>query len=187
VVAVTAARSGFVAVGAAGRLPAVWTSQSGSAWRFAALPRPAGATGAVLTKVTAAGGRVIAAGYELRSGPAPTGGSLFTAVSADGGRTWHESALPAPPGPAAVTALTAAGHGFVAVGRDGPPGRQRMLAWSSSAGLTWNDAAPAAGGPGRPFVIQINALTAAGGTLTGAGFAVSATAEHPVLWHARYR
>jgi hypothetical protein len=30
-------------------------------------------------------------------------------------------------------------------------------------------------------------LTAENGTLTGAGFATSTTAEHPVLWHARYR
>ena len=86
-----------------------------------------------------------------------------------------------------MTALTAAGHGFVAVGRAGLPGRPVMLAWWSADGLTWQDRAPASGGPGGSFVSQINAVTAANGTLTGAGFAASTAAEHPILWHARYR
>ena len=111
----------------------------------------------------------------------------FTAVSADGGRTWRDSVLPAPPAPAVVTALTAAGHGFVAVGHTGLPGRPVMLAWWSSDGLTWQDGVPAGGGPGGAFVTQINAVTAGNGTLTGAGFAAGTAAEHPVLWHARYR
>jgi hypothetical protein len=40
---------------------------------------------------------------------------------------------------------------------------------------------------GGLLVPQINAVTATDGTLTGAGFAASSTAEHPLLWHARYR
>jgi len=95
-----------------------------------------------------------------------------------------------------VTALAAAGHGFVAVGhsgvaavggRTGVPGRPVMLAWWSSDGLTWQDGVPSGSGRGGPFVIQLNAVTAASGTLTGAGFAANGTAEHPLLWHARYR
>jgi hypothetical protein len=183
--AVTAARSGFVAAGAAGSSPAVWTSASGSAWRLHSLPRPPGAASAVLTRVTAAGERVVAVGYESRG--AASAGAPFAAVSADGGRTWRESHLPAPPVPTVVTALTAAGHGFVAVGRTGPPGRPGMLAWWSADGLTWHHAGPTGGGRPGPFVTQINALTAGNGTLTGAGFAASGSAEHPVLWHARYR
>jgi hypothetical protein len=35
-------------------------------------------------------------------------------------------------------------------------------------------------------VLHINAVTAGNGMLTGAGFAASTAAEHPVLWHARY-
>jgi hypothetical protein len=194
VLAVTAGGTGFVAVGSAGSTPAAWLSRSGSAWRFVALPRPTRATAAVLTQVTAQGRRVVAAGYAGRPGTAPV---PFAAVSADGGRTWRESLLPAPTVPTALTALTAAGHGFVAVGRTGIsgaghtglPGRQVILAWWSADGLTWRDGVPGGGaeGDGGPFVVQINAVTARNGTLTGAGFAASSTAEHPVLWHAHYR
>jgi hypothetical protein len=183
--AVTAARSGFVAAGAAGGSPAVWTSPGASAWRLRTLPRPAGAVSAVLTRVTAIGERVVAIGYASRgaaAGPAVP----FAAVSADGGRTWRESVLPAP-GPAVVTALTAAGHGFVAVGHPGQPGQPGLLAWWSADGLTWHHAGPAGGGMPGPFVTQINAVTARNGALTGAGFAASGSAEHAVLWHARYR
>ena len=186
VLAVTAVRSGFVAAGAAGSAPAVWTSPGGSAWRPRTLPRPAGTVSAALTRVTATGERVVAVGYAYRgaaAGPAVP----FAAVSADGGRTWRESVLPAPAGPVVVTALTAAGHGFVAVGHPGPPGRPGLFAWWSADGLTWHHAGPAGGGVPGPFVTQINALTAANGTLTGAGFAASGSAEHPVLWHVRYR
>jgi hypothetical protein len=190
VFAVTAAGPGFVAVGSAGNTPAAWASRNGSAWNFTAPPLPAGAAGAALTQVTAQGTRVAAAGYAWRAGSAPV---PFTSVSADGGRTWQDARLPAPPGPAMVTALTAAGHGFVAVGHTGPPGRPVMLAWWSADGLTWQDGAPAGGvkgdgeAGGGAFVTQINAVTAGKGTLTGAGFAASSAAEHPVLWHARYR
>jgi len=184
--AVTAARSGFVAVGAAGTSPAVWTSPGGSAWRLRTLPRPAGAASAVLTRVTATGEKVVAIGHEYHRAAAGPG-VPFAAVSADGGRTWRESLLASPPVPAVVTALTAAGHGFVAAGHSGPPGRPGMLAWWSSDGLTWQHARPTGGGLPGPFVMQINALSAANGTLTGAGFAAGSAAEHPILWHARYR
>jgi len=182
--AVTAAGPGFVAVGAAGNTPAAWTSQNGSAWHFTALPVPAGAAGAALTQVTALDTRVVATGYAWRAGSAPV---PFTAVSADGGRTWRDARLPAPNAPALVTALTAAGHGFVAVGHTLPPGRPVMLAWWSADGLDWQDGVPAGGGSGGGIVTQINAVTASNGTLTGAGFTASSAAEHPVLWQARYR
>lgn len=191
VLAVTAAGPGFVAAGSAGTTPAAWTSRNGSAWHFTAVPLPAGAAGAALTEVTAQGTRAVAAGYAWRAGSAPV---PFTAVSADGGRTWRDARLPAPNAPAVVTALTATAHGFVAVGHTAPPGRPVMLAWWSADGLTWQDGVPAGGGvkgdgeaSGEPFITQINAVTAGKGTLTGAGFAVSSAAEHPVLWHARYR
>jgi hypothetical protein len=186
VLAVTTARSGFVAAGAAGGAPAVWTSPGGSAWQLRALPRPAGAASAVLTKVTAIGDKVVAIGSEYR-GAAAGSPVPFAAVSADGGRTWRETVLPAPLGPAEVTALTAAGRGFVAVGHPGLPGQPGLLTWWSANGATWHYAGPAGGGVPGPFVTQLNAVTAENGTLTGAGFAASGSAEHPVLWHARYR
>ena len=88
--AVTADRSGFAAVGSAGNAPAVWTSPTGSAWQLTRLPLPAGAVSAVLTQVAAVGGRLVAAGAASRAavagqvaGPVP-----FAAVSGDGGRSW---------------------------------------------------------------------------------------------------
>ena len=182
--AVAAAGPGFVAVGSAGNTPAAWTSRNGAAWAFTAVPVPDGASGATLTHVAAEGTRAVAAGYAWRAGSAPV---PFTAVSGDGGRTWRDARLPAPPVPIVVTALTAAGHGFVAVGGSGPPGRPVMLAWWSSDGLTWQDGVPSGGGPGGATVMRINAVTAGNGTLTGAGFAAGTAADHPVLWHARYR
>ncbi len=186
VLAVAAAGPGFVAVGSAGAAPAAWTSRNGPGWNFTALPLPAGSDGAALTQVAGAGSRVVAAGYAWRAGSAPV---PFAAVSADGGRTWRDARLPTPPGPAVVTALTAAGHGFVAVGHTLPPGRPVMLAWWSADGLAWQDGVPAGGvkGGGGAIVTQLNAVTAGKGTLTGAGFAASSAAEHPVLWQARYR
>ena len=188
VLAVTTARSGFVAAGAAGGAPAVWTSPGGSAWQLRTLPRPAGAADATLTRVTSIGDKVVAIGSEYRAAAAGAPVPVpFAAVSADGGRTWRESVLPAPSSPAVVTALTAAGRGFVAVGHPGLPGQPGMLTWWSANGVTWHYAGPASGGAPGPVVTQLNAVIAGNGTLTGAGFAASGSAEHPVLWRARYR
>ncbi|MGN6173735.1 MAG: hypothetical protein ACTHPS_12395, partial [Streptosporangiaceae bacterium] len=148
--AVTAARSGFVASGAVGGSPVVWTSTGGSDWRRDTLPHPAGAARAALTTVPSIGAKVVAIGSEYRGAalgvPVP-----FAAVSADGGRTWRESVLPAPPSPAVVTALTAAGRGFVAVGHPGLPGQPGLLTWWSANGVTWHYAGPAGGGVPGPF------------------------------------
>jgi len=96
-------------------------------------------------------------------------------VSADGGQHWREIVLAAPGGVGAVTALTAAGGGFVAAGQSGPPG-QHTVTWTSPDGLTWSTAATASANVGR-----ITALAASGdaGTVTGTaqqGTAASAVA-----------
>jgi hypothetical protein len=185
--AVTAGRFGFLAVGAAGGVPAVWTSPGGSSWRPTTLPLPAGAASAVLTKVAAAGGRVVAVGSA-----APAAGAAqeeaavpFAAVSTDGGRTWRETILHGP-GPSAVTALTAAGSGFVAAGVTGAAGNQAAICWWSPNGHSWQRGAPLARGPGSG-VTQLTALSARDGVLSGAGYAVTPAGEHPVSWVARYR
>jgi hypothetical protein len=188
--AVTADRSGFVAAGAVGSAPAVWTSSAGSSWRPTALPLPAGAASAVLTSVAAVGGRVVAAGSLSpgagagRREPAP---APFAAVSRDGGRTWRETVLRGAAGPSAVTALTAAGTGFVAAGVAGAAGHQAVIVWWSPDGRTWRSGALPAKGLAGPSVVQITALSARDGVLTGAGYAVTPSGEHPVHWLARYR
>ena len=105
------------------------------------------------------GTRVAAAGYAVtKAGDVPV-----VVVSTDGGQHWSQIVLPAPGGVGAVTALTAAGSGFVAAGQAGPAGAdQHTVTWSSPDGRSWSAAAPAGGQVG-----QITALSAAGGTVTG--------------------
>ncbi len=133
------------------------------------MPAPAGASGAALRFVAADGTRAVAAGYAVtRAGDVP-----IVVVSADGGRHWRQIVLPAPGGSGAVTALTAAGAGFVAAGQAGPAGAARAVTWRSPDGLTWPAPVPAAGG-----VRQITALSSTGGTVTGAAAAaVTGTAQ----------
>jgi hypothetical protein len=187
--AVTADRSGFAAVGSAGNAPAVWISQTGSSWQPIALPLPPRTASAVLTKVATAGGRVVAVGTATHAaGGSPAAGSVpFAAASTDGGRHWHETVLAGPAGPAAVTAVTPAGGGFVAAGLTGQPGAQAMLIWWSPDGLSWHRGRPVTGPlPGRG-VQQITALTARDGVLTGTGYAVTQSGEQPIRWQAHYR
>ncbi len=188
--AVTADRSGFAAVGSAGNAPAVWISRTGSSWQPIALPLPPGTASAVLTRVAAVGGRVIAVGTaatRAAAGSAVAGSVPFAAASSDGGRHWHETVLAGPAGPAAVTAVTAAGGGFVAAGLTGRPGAQAMLIWWSPDGLSWQRGRPVAGPlPGRG-VQQMTALTARDGVLAGTGYAVTQSGEQPIRWQARYR
>jgi hypothetical protein len=198
--AVTTDRSGFAAVGSAGNDPAVWTSRTGSAWQPIALPLPPGTVSAALTRVAAVDGRVVAVGNAathaaagppaagpLAAGPPAAGSVAFAAVSTDGGRHWHETVLRGPAGPATVTALTAAGAGFVAAGLAGPPGAQAVVAWWSSDGLSWHRGQPVPGPLPARGVQQMTALSAAGGVLTGAGYALTRSGEQPIRWQARYR
>ena len=155
----TAVPAGFVAVGTHGDCHSIWTSPDGRQWTVHDIRVPAGATSATLSQVTVNGARVVAAGYAVtRSGDIP-----IVVVSADGGRHWHQIVLTAPGGLGAVTALTAAGSGFVAAGQAGPAHAQHAVTWSSRDGLTWPAPAPAGAG-----AHEITALSAAGHTVTGA-------------------
>jgi hypothetical protein len=156
--AVAATATGYIAGGSHGTCHTIWTSADGRHWSVYDVPVPAGASGAVLRLVAVNGARAVAAGYAVtKAGDLP-----IVVVSADGGRHWRQIVLAAPAGLGAVTALTAAGGGFVAAGQAGPAGAQRAVIWSSADGLTWSAATPAARG-----VRQITALAAAGGTVTG--------------------
>jgi hypothetical protein len=183
--AVTAGQAGFVAVGAHGRQPSAWTSADGRSWRQVDLPRPAGASQAVLEHVASLGRTVAAVGTAVTS----TGQQVpFAASSANGGASWTESALPDPAGLTSVTALTAAGRTFTATGSYGStPGHQNVVVWTSPNGSAWHAAEPAGQGLTGPGIQAITSLTASGNTLTGVGFSASPNAEQPVFWQAPLR
>jgi hypothetical protein len=183
--AVTATGPGFVAVGSAGFQAAAWTSSGGRIWRQLTLPLPVGATRAVLQQVASHGRVVAAVGTALIT----TGLQVpFAASSSDGGLTWSESALPVPSGHAFVTALAAAGQGFVAAGTFGAtPGHQDVVVWTSANGSAWTAVTPAGQGLTGPGIQAITALTASGSTLTGVGFTASPAGEQPVFWQSPIR
>jgi hypothetical protein len=156
--AVAAAPAGFVAAGTHGSGSAIWTSADGRQWSVHDVPAPNGASAAVLRTVAVNGTRIVAAGYAVtRAGDVP-----IAAVSVDGGVRWHQAVLSAPGGLGAVTALTAAGSGFIAAGHVGTAAAQHAVIWTSPDGLSWSAATPATSG-----VREITALAAAGGTVTG--------------------
>jgi hypothetical protein len=183
--AVTAASHGFVAVGAAGNQPAAWISPDGRNWNQRSLPLPVGATMATLQQVASHGRVVAAVGTALIT----TGLQVpFAARSSDGGVAWTESALPVPSGRGFVTALAAAGRGFVATGTFGStPGHQDVVVWTSADGSAWTAVAPAGQGLTGPGIQAITALTASGSTLTGVGFTASPAGEQPVFWQSPIR
>ena len=159
VYAVAATSSGFVAVGTHATSHASWTSADGQNWSVHDITLPAGASEAVLRLVTVNGGSVAAAGYAVTA----AGDIPIVTVSADGGHHWQQFVLSAPGGLGAVTALTAAGSGFVAAGQAGQAGAQHAVTWSSPDGTRWSGATSASG-----EIKKITALFASGGTVTGA-------------------
>jgi len=201
-IAVTAVGSGFVAVGSAGGRPAEWVSPNGTAWRQVPLALPDSAVTASLGFVAANGGTVAVAGTKVTA----SGQQVpFAAISANGGSTWQQEALPGPArtatatgttatGTLAVTALAAAGGGFTATGTFGSPGSQDVVIWSrapieggNAASGTWMAAAPEGYGLSGQGMQSISALAVAGSTLTGAGFNATQVAEMPTIWQSPIR
>lgn len=180
---VAAGRTGFAAVGAIGTHPAVWLSHPGQGWTSVQLALPAGAHSAVLQQVAIRGSRIAAIGTQARaSGPVP-----FAAVSANGGASWRETTLPVPDGPADVSAITAAGGGFVAAGTWGMTGAQHVIMWWSLDGLGWHEVLPSGHWLGGPGAQRISGLSVSGTVLSGVGYAATGTGQHPVLLLARVR
>jgi hypothetical protein len=187
--AVAAGPQGFVAVGSDGNAATAWTSPDGRAWTQQNVPLPYGATRAVLTRVASNGHTVVAVGTALTT----AGRQLpFAASSADGGRTWTESALPVPAGRAFVTALTgtgtAAGSQFLATGTFGnTSGHLDVVVWTSAGGSAWKAVTPAGQGLAGPGIQAITGLTVSGRTLSGVGFTAAPGGEQPVLWQSPVR
>jgi hypothetical protein len=199
--AVAATAGGFVAVGAAGTSPAAWLSAAGRTWQEATVPVPAGAARAGLDYVAANGSDVVAAGTEFSA----TGASSpFAEVSADAGTTWTQVQLPVPdigPGTGTtVTALTAAGGGFTAVGTYVTQAGPEVVVWTLpprtpvTEGAAWTAMAPQGTGlASTTSENTITALAADGVTLTGVGFTAALTAsgtpraQQPTLWQSPIR
>ena len=179
-IGVTAGGPGFVAVGSVSHAPAVWTSSNGRRWQVTYLRTPAGASAAVLQRVAAQGNVLVAMGTETTR----TGVTPFVEYSSDGGSLWQPVPLSAPGGFPAVTALTAAGKGFEAVGTVGQPGNQRVVVWSSRTGTSWKVREPAGTGLSSRGSQALTALTASGSALTGVGYVATPTGEQPTLWKA---
>ncbi len=191
--AVTAGPHGFVAVGADGNAAAAWTSPNGQAWTQQNVPLPVGATRAALQYVASNGRTVVAVGTALTT----AGQQLpFAASSADGGRTWAESALPVPSGRAFVTALTATGAAtgsgtgsqFLATGTFGStPGHQDVVVWTSASGSAWQAVTPTGQGLTGTGIQAITGLDVWDRTLTGVGFTATPGGEQPVFWQSPVR
>jgi len=196
--AVAATARGFVAVGAAGTSPAAWLSAAGRTWQQVAVPTPAGAARAALDYVAANGSAVVGAGTEFSASGAS---SPFAEVSADGGSTWTPVQLPVPdigPGTGTtVTALTAAGGGFTAVGTYVTQAGPEVVVWTLPAGTpvtdgaAWSEATPQGTGLATTNAENaITALTADGATLSGVGFSAQLTGsgvQRPTLWQSPIR
>jgi hypothetical protein len=199
--AVAATAGGFAAVGATGTSPAAWLSATGKTWRQVLVPAPANSARAALDYVAANGSNVVAAGTEFSA----TGASYpFAEVSADAGATWTQVQLPVPdagPGTGTtVTALTAAGGGFTAMGTYLTQVGPEVVIWTLPPGTpvagaaAWAAVTPQGKGlDSGTSENAITALTADGATLTGVGFTATLTpagtpgAQQPTLWQSPIR
>jgi hypothetical protein len=199
--AVTATNGGFTAVGATGTSPAAWLSATGKTWRQVQVPAPAASARAALDYVAANGSDVVAAGTEFSASGAS---SPFAEVSADGGTTWTEVQLPVPDiglgTGTTVTALTAAGGGFTAVGTYVTKAGPEVVVWTLpprtpvTDGADWTAVTPQGTGLASGSAENaITALTADGATLTGVGFTAALSssgvpgAQQPTLWESPFR
>lgn len=157
--AVAAVPIGFVAAGTHGDCHSVWTSPDGRHWTVHDVLVPTGATSAMLNLLAVNGNSVAAAGYAVTK----AGNIPIVVVSVDGGTHWRQIVLDAPGGLGAVTALTAAGAGFVAAGQAGPAAAGHAVTWrTEDNNLSWSTATQAGSGAER-----ITALADIGGAVTG--------------------
>jgi hypothetical protein len=175
---------GFVAAGGmldpkagGARRPAIWTSADGKKWKLQQLQLPNGLSQGSFNYIAAKGDVLVALGDAVGTRGLVTLGY----VSADGGKTWQETKLPAPDSESIVriTAVTAASGGFVVAGTAG----EDVVAWTSADGTSWQVEKPeeeALSGTGRQ---EITGLAPFKDTVLGVGRTVSESGEQPVLWN----
>ena len=199
--AVTVTSGGFAAVGATGTSPAAWLSATGKTWRQVQVPAPAASARAALDYVAANGSDVVAAGTEFSASGTS---SPFAEVSGNAGATWTEVQLPVPNiglgTGTTVTALTAAGGGFTAVGTYVTKAGPEVVVWTLPPGTPvtgsagWAAVTPQGVGLASGSAENaITALTADGATLTGVGFTAALSSsgvpgtQQPTLWQSPIR
>ena len=163
--AVAALAHGFVSVGSHNGLPAAWTTADGTTWRTIDLSGPGDAQ---LNQIAVTGSRVVATGGSDGQG---AGTPAFAVSSADGGATWRQEPLQLPARDTVVTALTAGSRGWVAAGRYGAHGAQRVVVWKlPAAGDTWTQVhVSGITGPGTARTREITALAGIENAVTGIG------------------
>ncbi|WP_192809732.1 sialidase family protein [Actinomadura rudentiformis] len=175
---------GYAAVGGVrvkdtGNVPAVWTSSNGKQWALQQLPLPkSGATEGHLTHVTARGNSLVAAGLAAT----PQGLVWLGYVSADGGKTWRELAVPGGDPKVRTTSLAATPNGFAATGVISRPGGSDVVSWTSADGSAWSATTPGGEGLGGNGEQQITGLSPFKGRLLGVGSAADSAGDQPVLW-----
>jgi hypothetical protein len=166
---VTKGGPGLVAVGSAGEGAAVWTSVDGIVW--SRVPHDEAAFGGSPTggpsmwHVAVGGPGLVAVGIDW-SGP-DADAAVWTSVD---GLTWtrvpHDEEVFGGTGHQAISGVTAAGPGLVAVGVE-RSGRMQGVVWTSVDGLTWTRVPPDEsgsldGGEMKSVVVGDSGLVAVG-------------------------
>lgn len=176
---VAATSSGYVAVGGSGAVDretgVVWTSADGRTWTGRARPMPEGARSAHLRRVLATSTGLVAVGTAVTG----EGRRPFAAHSADDGRTWAFTWLPAEAS-ATVLDLAVAGSAFVAVGSYGAPGDGAV--WISADGRDWRYRELRGAGLSGDGSQWLGTVAALGDRVVAIGRSTTYTDDHLTLW-----
>jgi hypothetical protein len=181
---VAATSAGYVAVG--GRQmnadtvqPAVWTSMDGRKWTAVdSVPLPPGTGTGSFSQVLARDAVLVAVG-SATAGRRP---QAFSAVSADGGRTWQSEPLP---GGGEFPAATLTAQGLLVAAVTGMPGRTDVELWTSADGRTWLRSRPHGSGLDGRGAQRLTALTTIGADLLAVGVNGNYLGDTTTLWRTR--
>jgi hypothetical protein len=183
---VAATSSGYVAIGDSGAADresgVVWVSDDGLNWTARGRVVPEGARSAGLRRVISTKAGVLAVGTAVTD----QGSRPFAALSADDGKTWEYSWLPADES-ATVLDVTTADSGLIAVGSHGAPGSGDSAAWVSEDGRTWqrhtlSDAGLSDAGLIGDGTQWLGTVAALGDRVVAIGRSTTYTADHLTLW-----